>query len=498
MTPPVRVRFAPSPTGSLHVGGARTALFNYLFARRNDGLFVLRSEDTDAARSTREFESAIQSDLRWLGLDWDEGPDVGGPFAPYRQLERQDRYALAAARLIEIEAVYPCYCTPEELDAERKQQQSRGEAPKYSGKCRELTKEQRLARETEGRKPVLRFAMPQRDIYVEDLVRGSVHFPPGSIGDFVILRSDKTPAYNFVVVIDDNDMAITHVIRADEHLPNTPRQVALFEALELPLPLFAHVSMILAPDHQKLSKRHGATSVSEYREAGFLPEALVNYLALLGWSPGDDREFFTLDELAKTFSLERASKSPAVFDITKLRWFNAHYLRNLPRAERATLFAEWAARDSRVASLPELSDPSWLSTLADALSDHIEILSDVPRELETLLRDEVAMDAEAKNAIAEPPVPLLLVDLFDLAGTDTDREHFARVTSKEGLKKLGEAHGLKGRSLFRPIRLAVTGSEHGIELSLVLQLLGSHRVRHRILSSLAQAVPTGQERPRPV
>jgi len=498
MTPPVRVRFAPSPTGSLHVGGARTALFNYLFARRNDGLFVLRSEDTDAARSTREFESAIQSDLRWLGLDWDEGPDVGGPFAPYRQLERQDRYALAAARLIEIEAVYPCYCTPEELDAERKQQQSRGEAPKYSGKCRELTKEQRLAREAQGRKPVLRFAMPQRDIYVEDLVRGSVHFPPGSIGDFVILRSDKTPAYNFAVVIDDNDMAITHVIRADEHLPNTPRQVALFEALELPLPLFAHVSMILAPDHQKLSKRHGATSVSEYREAGFLPEALVNYLALLGWSPGDDREFFTLDELAKTFSLERASKSPAVFDITKLRWFNAHYLRNLPRSERATLFAEWAARDARVASLHELSDPSWLSTLADALSDHIEVLSDVPRELETLLRDEVALDAEAKNAIAEPPVPLLLADLFGLAGTDTDREHFARVTSKEGLKKLGEAHGLKGRSLFRPIRLAVTGSEHGIELSLVLQLLGSHRVRHRILSSLAQAVPTGQERPRPV
>ena len=495
---PVRVRFAPSPTGSLHVGGARTALFNYLFARHNDGVFVLRSEDTDAARSTREFESAIQADLRWLGLDWDEGPDVGGPFSPYRQLERQDRYALAAARLIEIEAVYPCYCTPEELEAERKQQQSRGEAPKYSGTCRELTKEQRLAREAEGRKPVLRFAMPQRDIYVEDLVRGSVHFPPGSIGDFVILRSDKTPAYNFAVVIDDNDMEITHVIRADEHLPNTPRQVALFEALELPLPLFAHVSMILAPDHQKLSKRHGATSISEYREAGFLPEALVNYLALLGWSPGDDREFFTLDELAKTFSLERASKSPAVFDTTKLRWFNAHYLRNLPRSERATLFAEWASRDPRVASLPELNDPGWLATVADALSDHVEVLSDVRRELKSLLPDEVVLDDEAKRAIAEPPVPLLLADLFDLAGTDTDREHFARVTSKESLKKLGEEHGLKGRSLFMPIRLAVTGSEHGIELSLLLQLLGSHRVRRRILSSLAQAVPKGQERPRPV
>jgi len=450
------------------------------------------------ARSKSESETVIQDDLRWLGIRWDEGPDVGGPRAPYRQSDRADRYALAAARLIETDHAYPCYCTPEELEAERIAAERSGAAPRYSGKCRELSREQRAGLEAEGRKPALRFIMPQRDVFVEDLVRGSVHFPAGSIGDFVIVKSDHGPAYNFAAVVDDSDMEISHVIRGDEHLPNTPRQVALYEALERPLPLFAHVSMILASDHQKLSKRHGATAVAEYRKLGFVPEALVNYLALLGWSPGDDREFFTLDELAKTFSLERASKSPAVFDITKLRWFNAHYLRNLPRSERATLFAEWAARNARVASLHELSDPSWLSTLADALSDHIEILSDVPRELETLLRDEVAMDAEAKNAIAEPPVPLLLVDLFDLAGTDTDREHFARVTSKEGLKKLGEAHGLKGRSLFRPIRLAVTGSEHGIELSLVLQLLGSHRVRHRILSSLAQAEPKGQERPRPV
>ncbi|MDQ6767772.1 MAG: glutamate--tRNA ligase [Candidatus Eremiobacteraeota bacterium] len=497
MTSSVRVRFAPSPTGSLHVGGARTALFNYLFARRNNGTLVVRSEDTDAARSNPQFEAAILADLRWLGLDWDEGPDVGGSFGPYRQSERQDRYALAAARLIEIEAVYPCYCTPEELEAERTRQQSRGEAPKYSGKCRELTKEQRAANEAQGRKPVLRFAMPQRDMYVEDLVRGSVHFPPGAIGDFVILRSDKTPAYNFAVVVDDSDMAITHVIRADEHLPNTPRQVALFEALELPLPLFAHVSMILAPDHQKLSKRHGATSVNEYRDAGFLPEALVNYLALLGWSPGDDREFFRLDELVKAFSLERASKSPAVFDSTKLRWFNAHEIRSLPRAARAALFAEWATRDPRYAALPEMRDTIWLETLADALSDHVEVLSDVPRELETLLADRVSLDASAQLAIAEPPVPLMLTDLYELAGEDHDRDHFAAVASKEGLKKLGDAHGLKGRSLFRPIRLAVTGSEHGIELPLLLQLLGSQRVRERIVSSLTQAVPKGQEGPRP-
>ncbi len=486
MSSPVRVRFAPSPTGSLHVGGARTALFNYLFARRSGGTFVLRSEDTDVARSTREFESAIQADLRWLGLQWDEGPDVGGPFAPYRQSERQDRYALAAARLMEIEAVYPCYCTQEELEAERAAQQSRGEAPKYSGKCRELTKQQRDEREAAGRKPALRFAMPQRDIYVEDLVRGSVHFPPGSIGDFVILRSDATPAYNFAVVVDDSDMAITHVIRADEHLPNTPRQVALFEALELPLPLFAHVSMILAPDHQKLSKRHGATSVNEYREAGFIPEALVNYLALLGWSPGDDREFFTLGELASVFSLDRASKSPAVFDSAKLRWFNAHYLRSLPRAERAALFAEWGARDARFASLPELRDPIWLETLVDAMSDHVEVLSDVPRELEALLREDLSVDPSTRDALADPSARALLSELCDVAARGPDPEHFARVTSKEALKQLGDKHGLKGRSLFRPIRVAATGSEHGIEVALLLRLLGPQRVARRITASLSR------------
>ena len=484
MSSPVRVRFAPSPTGALHVGGARTALFNYLFARHNHGALVLRSEDTDAARSTREFEAAIQADLHWLGFDWDEGTDAGGDFGPYRQSERQDRYALAAARLMEIEAVYPCYCTPEELEAERVAQQSRGHAPRYSGKCRDLTRAQRSALEAQGRTPVLRFAMPQRDIYVEDLIRGSVHFPPDTIGDFVILRSDRTPAYNFAVVVDDSDMAISHVIRADEHLPNTPRQVALYEALELPLPLFAHVSMILAPDHQKLSKRHGATSVSEYRDMGYLPEALVNYLALLGWSPGDDREFFTLEELVGAFSLDRATKSPAVFDTAKLRWFNAHYIRNQPRAERAKLFAQWAAREERFRTLPELKDPVWLDTLADALSDHVEVLSDVPRELASLLSDTVELDAPAREALAEPQARQLLAELHNIAAATPDADSFARATSKEALKALGDKYGLKGRSLFRPIRVAATGSEHGIELALLLRLLGPQRVTRRMTSAL--------------
>lgn len=497
MANPVRVRFAPSPTGTLHVGGARTALFNYLFARHNNGTLVLRSEDTDAERSSREHEASIAADLRWLGINWDEGPDVGGRYGPYRQTERLDRYALAIARLIEIDAVYPCYCSPEELDAEREEQQRRGEAPRYSGKCRELTKEQRRALEAQGRQPALRFAMPQRDMYVEDLIRGSVHFPAGTIGDFIVLRSDKTPAYNFAVVVDDNDMGITHVIRADEHLPNTPRQVALFEALELPLPLFAHVSMILAPDHSKLSKRHGATAVSEYREAGYLPPALVNYLALLGWSPGDDREFFTLDELTQAFTLERASKSPAVFDNSKLRWFNAHYVRQLPVSERANLFAEVAARDEHSAKVPELRDPAWRELFAEAVSDHIQILSDVPRELEALLLEAIPWDASAEVALADANVRAMVVEVRDAAHAASSQDQFARIVSKEALKELGERHGLRGRSLFRSLRLAVTGSEHGVELPLLLRLLGPQRVAYRITTSLERFAQTGQEQSSP-
>lgn len=485
MTVGVRVRFAPSPSGSLHVGGARTALFNYLFARRQGGTFVLRSEDTDATRSSVEAERVIEDDLRWLGLAWDEGVSVGGPFGPYRQSERRDRYGLAAAKLLEVEAAYPCFCTPEELEADRAAAEARGEAPKYSGRCRELTAVQRSAFEREGRAPAIRFRMPERDVYVEDLVRGSVHFPVGSIGDFVIVKSDGNAAYNFAAVVDDSEMAITHVIRGDEHLPNTPRQASLYEALGLPLPLFAHVSMILAPDHQKLSKRHGATALNEYRDQGFVAPALVNYLALLGWSPGDDRELFTLDELTRVFSLERVSKSPAVFDRGKLRWFNAHYLRALPRDERADLFAAWAGRDPVVARSPEIADPSWQRRLADAIADHVEVLTDVGPEVEALLRDDVA-GAAASSATADATSRALLADLASAARAAESDDEFARLTSREGLSELGRRHGVKGKALFHPIRLAVTGQERGIELPLLLPLLGRKRVASRIDSALAQ------------
>jgi len=481
-----RVRFAPAPTGSLHVGGARTALFNYLFARRNGGALVLRVEDTDIARSASESELVIQDDLRWLGIRWDEGPDVGGPHAPYRQSDRTDRYALAAAQLIETDHAYPCYCTLEELEAERAAAEKSGVAPRYSGKCRGLTREQRAQREAEGRRPALRFIMPQREVFVEDLVRGSVHFPAGSIGDFVIVKSDHGPTYNFAAVVDDGDMEITHVIRGDEHLPNTPRQVALYEALSRPLPLFAHVSMILAPDHQKLSKRHGATAIAEYRALGFVPEALVNYLALLGWSPGDDTELFTLDDLAAAFSLERVQKSPAVFDQPKLRWFNAHYIRAKPLVERAELFADWAARDERVRGAPELDDAKWRELLAAAISDHVEALGQVAAEVAALLSDRVELEDAVKDALADDAARALATGLAEAAAGVRDRGALAEYVSKEGLAKFGVKYGLKGRALYRPIRVAVTGTDHGIELPLLLTLLGPKRVASRIRSALAQ------------
>jgi nondiscriminating glutamyl-tRNA synthetase len=487
-----RVRFAPAPTGSLHVGGARTALFNYLFARKLGGALILRSEDTDSARSSLESEKVIQDDLRWLGLAWDEGPDIGGPYAPYRQTDRRERYALAAARLMEIGRAYPCYCTPEELDAARKAAETQGLPPRYPGTCRDLTAEQRTEREREGRKPALRFPVPSRDIYVEDLIRGSVHFPANTIGDFVIVKSEGLPTYNLAAVVDDAEMEISHVIRGDEHLPNTPRQVLLYEALELPPPLFAHVSMILAPDHQKLSKRHGATAVAEYRAQGYLPEALINYLALLGWSPGDDREFFSLADLVDAFSLERVGKSPAVFDHAKLRWFNAHYVRRLPDVERIQLIADWAGQSPIVAALPTFNDREWRRLLDQALTEHIHELSDVPRDASALFAQDVEPEASMADALADPAARRLVEDLAAQAeAAKSDAAVWSAAVTREAILALGARHGLKGRALFRPIRAAVTGSEHGHELPLLLALLGPRLVARRIRQSLAR-----EDRPR--
>jgi len=323
----VRVRFAPSPTGFLHIGGARTALFNFLFARKNRGVFVLRIEDTDKERVKPEYERDIMESLRWLGIEWDEGPDVGGKYGPYRQSERIEIYKKYLEKLLEEGKAYYCFCTPEELEAERQYLLSIGQAPKYSGKCRNLPKEMVEKYKKEGKSFVIRFKVPQKEVEFDDLVRGKIKFDMSLSGDFVIARNFYSPLYNFACVVDDFEMKITHVIRAEEHISNTPKQILLQEALGFPRPLYAHIPLILGPDRSKLSKRHGATSIKEYRKQGYLPEALINFMAFLGWNPGGDREFYSMNSLIKEFSLERVQKSGAVFNIKKLDFLNGFYIR---------------------------------------------------------------------------------------------------------------------------------------------------------------------------
>ena len=330
MSQEIRVRFAPSPTGPFHIGGARSALFNWLLARKLGGKMVLRIEDTDRKRSTPESEENIKNSLRWLGMDWDEGVDVGGPYGPYRQMERLDIYKKYTDQLLAEGKAYYCYCTPEELEEERQGLLKEGKMPRYMGKCRELTPEQIAKYEAEGRKPSVRLRVPPNEkIVVHDLIRGDVEFDSNGIGDFVIVKSDGIPTYNYAVVIDDSLMHVTHVIRAEEHLSNTPRQLLVYDALGFEKPVFGHVSLILGTDHTKMSKRHGATSLDAYRQKGYIPAGLNNFLALLGWAPPGEKEIFTMEEAIQEFSLDRVAKNPAVFDFKKLDWINGQHIRKM-------------------------------------------------------------------------------------------------------------------------------------------------------------------------
>ena len=323
----VRVRFAPSPTGYLHIGGVRTALFNYLFAKKQEGVFILRIEDTDVKRSRPEFEKDIMESLRWLGIEWDEGPDIGGPYGPYRQSERKEYYRKYLKKLIEEEKAYFCFCSKEELEAQRQYFLSIGEPPRYNGKCRNLPKEIVEKNLKEGKPYVIRLKVPPKKIVVHDLIRGKVEFDCSLLGDFVLARDFDSPLYNFACVVDDFEMKISHVIRGEEHLPNTPKQILIQEALGFYHPKYAHIPLILAPDRTKLSKRHGAVSVLDFKREGYLPEALINFIAFLGWNPGTKREIYSLKALIQDFSLERVKKSGAIFNIKKLNYLNGFYIR---------------------------------------------------------------------------------------------------------------------------------------------------------------------------
>ena len=463
----MRVRFAPSPTGQLHVGNARTALFNWLLARGRGGTFVLRIEDTDVERSTAESERAIVEDLRWLGLDWDEGVEKGGSHGPYRQSERTHIYRAHAVELLSRDQAYYCFCPPEQLEMDRYAALREGRPPKYVGRCRGISREEARARVGRGEPAVIRFRVPDdRTIVFQDVVRGEVSFTSDVIGDPVLMRSEGTPAYNFAVVIDDALMEITDVIRGEDHISNTPRQLLLYEAFGWRAPTFAHVSLVLGPDHGVLSKRHGATSVAEFRARGYLPEALGNYLALLGWSPGEDQELLPLDELARRFDLKDVGRSAGVFDIEKLAWVNRHYLKLASPERLARLSVPYLQQEGWVTE-PEGEAVAFLGFVVPAAAISVDRLEQVPARLRFLFdySAERALDDErirAEGAAARPVINALAEDLSG-TGPLTDREAF-----RAAVARLRERTGEKGRSLLHPIRIALTGEPEGLELDLAV------------------------------
>ena len=470
----MRVRFAPSPTGQLHVGNARTALFNWLLAHGQDGTFVLRIEDTDAERSTRESETSILEDLRWLGLDWDEGPDIGGPHGPYRQSERLHLYASYANELIAGAHAYYCFCSPAKLEEDRKAMLAAGRPPRYSGTCRNIPPADALARIDAGERPVIRFRVPETtEVSFTDLVRGEVTFNTEVIGDPVLVRSDGRPAYNFAVVVDDALMEITHVIRGEDHISNTPRQLLLYQALGFEPPHFAHLALVMGPDHTPLSKRHGATSVAEFRLRGFLPEALVNYLALIGWSPGaaaDDpgaiEELLPVDELARRFRIEDVGHSAGVFDVEKLAWMNRHYMKiAAPRRTAVESIRYFLARGYVKRRTDEALD--YIATLLPMAVGSVDRLEEIPDRLHFIFdfdpaaamrRDDVVQVLKEKGA---REVIAALADA--ISGPLLDREAFRAAAAK-----VRERTGQKGKALFHPIRVALTGAEGGPELDLAV------------------------------
>lgn len=480
----MKVRFAPSPTGPFHIGGARSALFNWLLARREGGTFLLRIEDTDLVRSTRESEENIKAALKWLGMDWDEGIDVGGDNGPYRQTERLDIYKEVTDRLIAEGKAYYCYCTEEELEAERQAQLARGETPKYNGHCRHLTEEQRAAYEAEGRKPTVRLRVPLNEtVAFDDMVRGHVSFESNGIGDFVIVKSDGIPVYNYAVVIDDHTMEVTHVIRAEEHLSNTPRQIVIYNALGWDVPTFGHISLIMGKDGKKMSKRHGATSVEQYKNLGYLPEAINNFLALMGWAPEGEQELFTTEELIKNFSMDRVAKNPAVFDIDKLNWINFNYMKKLTDEELYTLCLPSLQEAGYASAQPDEAEKARLTMLCVCLKDHISYGAQIKEEAAMFFTDSISIDEEhrddIKAVLAEESCPTVLAAFSDKLKA---MDEVTPEQVKAAIKAIMKETKLKGKFVFMPIRVAITGQMHGPDLNYIVPLLGRDTVLARLAS----------------
>jgi len=458
----IRVRFAPSPTGYLHIGGARTALFNWLYARHEGGKFILRIEDTDRSRSTEEYIEAIIEGLRWLKLDWDEGP--------FRQTDRFDIYRGYIDKLLKEGWAYYCYCSAEELEQRRQEALAEGRPPRYDGRCRDLKEP------ISGRIPAVRFRVPQEgQTIVDDLIRGRVVFDNSQLDDLIIMRSDGTPTYNFVVVVDDVDMGITHVIRGDDHLNNTPKQIHIYRALGYDIPRFAHLPMILGSDKTRLSKRHGATSVLAYREMGYLPDALVNYLVRLGWSYGD-QEIFTREELIRYFSFDNVGKSPAVFNPEKLLWLNSHYINNTDPEELVELAIPFLIRDGVISDANQI-DKVWLARAIKTLKERSRTLVELSNSLRYYIMEYVEYEEKAaRKFLNDRSLPYLK----ELRDGLAEMEDFSASAIEGIFMSIVERYGIRLGDIAQPTRVAITGTTVSPGIFEVLEVVGKEKTIKRL------------------
>ncbi|TFD98487.1 glutamate--tRNA ligase [Jeotgalibacillus salarius] len=480
MSTDIRVRYAPSPTGHLHIGNARAALFNYLFARSHNGTFIIRVEDTDTKRNIEGGEESQLEYLKWLGIDWDESIDVGGDYGPYRQSERNDLYKKHYDDLLERGLAYKCYCTEEELEAEREGQIARSEMPRYSGKCRNLTDDERAALEAEGRKPSIRFAVPQSKTYTfNDIVKDDVSFESDGIGDFVIVKKDGIPTYNFAVAVDDHYMKISHVLRGDDHISNTPKQLMIYEAFGWEIPKFGHTTLIVNEERKKLSKRDGSIIqfIEQYKDLGYQPDALFNFIALLGWSPKGEDELFSKEELIERFDADRLSKSPAVFDTKKLEWMNNQYMKNLDLDEVVALSTPHLEEAGKIQKDRTPEQEEWVRKLVGLYQEQMSYGAEIVALSELFFKDEIAYDEEASAVLAEEQVPEVMAELSRQLEA---LENFEAAEIKKAIKAVQKETGHKGKKLFMPIRVAATGQTHGPDLPSAIEVLGKEKVLTRL------------------
>jgi nondiscriminating glutamyl-tRNA synthetase len=482
----VRVRYAPSPTGHLHIGNARTALFNYLFARHNDGDFIIRIEDTDQKRNIEDGEKSQLENLAWLGMDWDESPENPGEYGPYRQSERKEIYQPLIDQLLASNRAYKCYCTEDELEAEREAQRARGEMPHYSGKCANLTPEEQAEKEAQGMEPVIRFRVPRNTEYkFDDMVKGEIAFESDNIGgDFVIQKRDGMPTYNFAVAVDDHLMEITHVLRGDDHIANTPKQLMIYEAFGWKAPTFGHMTLIINTETgKKLSKRDESILqfIEQYRELGYLPEAMFNFIALLGWSPVGEDEIFSQEDIIKMFDPNRLSKSPAAFDAKKLEWVNNHYMKAMDLDVLTEMSLPYLIADGRVEKDPTPETIEWVKKIVRLYQPQMSYAAEIV-DLSTLFFNEhPVLDDAAKEVLAGETVPAVLAAFKEQL---EQMEVVDAPTVKASIKAVQKETGVKGKNLFMPIRVAVSGQMHGPELPDTIELLG----REKSLAHLEQAL----------